>query len=36
MSNKTIEILGKTFASEAEVQTWYKDDLRKRLPELNT
>lgn len=34
MSNKPIEILGKTFASEAEAQVWYKDDLRKRLPEL--
>jgi len=34
MSNKPIEILGKTFASEAEAQAWYKDDLRKRLPEL--
>jgi len=34
MSNKPIEILGKTFANEAEAQAWYKDDLRKRLPEL--
>lgn len=34
MSNKPIEILGKTFASEAEAQAWYRDDLRKRLPEL--
>jgi len=35
MSNKRIEILGKTFASQGEAQIWYKDDLRKRLPELN-
>lgn len=34
MSQKTIEILGKTFAGEEEAREYYKNDLRKRLPEL--
>ena len=34
MSNKPIEIFGRTFSSEEEAQEYYKADLKKRLPEL--
>jgi len=34
MSNKKIEIIGKTFNSEEEAREYYKADLKKRLPEL--
>lgn len=34
MSDKKIEILGKTFNSEEEAREYYKADLKKRLPEL--
>jgi len=34
MSDKKIEIIGKTFNSKKEAREYYKADLKKRLPEL--